>query len=70
MQEPIYNLIGGKVKDRLPIYATTSRPDLAQQMGFVAAKFPLPYSHMEGADGLRKNVAEVMDRTVVLSLVV
>ena len=57
--EPIYNLIGGKVKERLPIYATTSRPDLAQELGFVAAKFPLPYSHLEGAEGLRKNVAEV-----------
>jgi len=27
--------------------------------GFVASKFPLPYSHHEGTAGLKKNVAEV-----------
>lgn len=32
------------------------RPDLAKRLGFKGAKIPLPYSHAEGADGLRKNV--------------
>jgi len=57
--EPIYQLIGGKTKDRLPMYATTSRPDLAKAMGFKASKFPLPYGPAEGDEGLRKNVAHV-----------
>ena len=26
------------------------------QMGFHAAKFPLPYSHAEGEEGMRKNI--------------
>jgi len=55
-KEPIYNLLGGKTKAKLPVYATTARPDLAKQMGFKAAKVPLPYSHAEGEEGLRKNV--------------
>jgi L-rhamnonate dehydratase len=31
--EPVYQLLGGKTKDKLPIYATTARPDLAKEMG-------------------------------------
>ncbi len=41
--EPVYNLLGGKTKERLPVYATTARPDLAKALGFVGAKIPLPY---------------------------
>jgi len=58
-KEPIYAVIGGKTKDRLPVYATTSRPDLAKQMGFVAAKFPLPHGPAEGEEGMRKNIERV-----------
>ena len=54
--EPIYALLGGKTKDRLPVYATTARPDLAQKMGFVASKFPCEYGPGDGDEGLRKNL--------------
>ena len=27
--EPVYQLLGGKTKGKLPVYATTARPDLA-----------------------------------------
>jgi L-rhamnonate dehydratase len=37
-KEPVYALLGGKTKDRLPVYCTTARPDLAKAMGFVASK--------------------------------
>lgn len=57
--EPVYALLGGKAKDRLPVYATTARPDLAKQMGFVAAKFPCEYGPGDGDEGLRRNVATV-----------
>lgn len=36
--EPVYNLLGGKTMQRVPVYATTARPDLAQKMGFHGAK--------------------------------
>ena len=54
--EPVYALLGGKTKDRLPVYATTARPDLAKQMGFVASKFPCEYGPADGDEGLRKNL--------------
>ena len=36
---------------KLPVYATTARPDLAYQLGFKGAKFPLPYGPADGNDG-------------------
>ena len=55
--EPVYNLLGGATKGRVPLYATTARPDLAQQKGFFGAKVPLPYGPEAGAEGMAKNVA-------------
>ena len=55
--EPVYAMLGGKTKDKLPVYATTIRPDLAQTMGFHGAKLPLMYGPADGLDGLKKNVA-------------
>ena len=57
--EPVYALLGGRTKDRLPVYATTARPDLAKAMGFVAAKFPCEYGPADGDEGLRRNVETV-----------
>ncbi len=55
--EPVYALLGGKTKDKLPVYATTIRADLAQEMGFHGAKLPLMYGPADGKAGLQKNVA-------------
>ncbi|RUS92199.1 hypothetical protein EGW08_000052 [Elysia chlorotica] len=54
--EPVYALLGGKAKDRLPVYSTTGRPDIAKSLGFVGAKIPCPYGPSDGDEGLRKNV--------------
>ncbi|KAK0042265.1 L-rhamnonate dehydratase [Biomphalaria pfeifferi] len=54
--EPVYSLLGGKTKDRLPVYCTTARPDLAQKLGFVGAKIPCCYGPSEGGEGLQKNI--------------
>lgn len=59
--EPVYALLGGKTKDKLPMYATTIRPDLAQDMGFHGAKLPLMYGPADGIEGLKKNVALMQD---------
>ncbi len=56
VNEPVYNLMGGRTKQRIPVYATTSRPDLAQEMGFHGAKIPLPYGPPEGQSGMNRNV--------------
>eukprot|EP01052_Picozoa_sp_SAG31_P060722 SAG31_NODE_19869_length_589_cov_1.859184_2_plen_109_part_01 len=54
--EPVYALLGGKTKQRLPVYNTTSRPDLSKELGFVGAKVPCPYGPSAGDEGFRKNV--------------
>lgn len=55
-QEPVWAMIGGKMRERQPMYATGPRPDLAKQMGFIGGKIPLPYGPSHGEEGLRKNV--------------
>jgi len=57
--EPVYNLLGGKSRDKLPVYATTARPDLAKEMGFHGAKFPLPYGPADGDAGMRANIERI-----------
>jgi L-rhamnonate dehydratase len=53
---PVFALLGGKTKERLPMYATTTRPDLAKKMGFKGAKVPLPYGPPDGDEGMRANI--------------
>lgn len=59
--EPIYALLGGKKKKRLPVYATTSRPDIAKEMGFEGVKIPCRYGPADGKAGLKKNIAVVAE---------
>lgn len=55
-QEPVWSMIGGKMRDRQPMYATGPRPDLARELGFIGGKMPLPYGPAHGEQGLRQNV--------------
>jgi len=59
--QPVYKLLGGKTKERLPVYATTGRPDLAKNLGFWGANFPLPYGPGDGDEGMRKNLARIKE---------
>ncbi|MDB5978916.1 MAG: Mandelate racemase/muconate lactonizing protein [Nevskia sp.] len=60
-QEPVYHLLGGAVREDLQFYATGSRPDLAQKMGFIGGKMPLHHGPAEGEEGLRKNIEELAE---------
>mmetsp|Transcript_9314 Transcript_9314/g.20132 ORF Transcript_9314/g.20132 Transcript_9314/m.20132 type:complete len:421 (+) Transcript_9314:78-1340(+) len=53
---PVYQMLGGKTKETMPVYATTARPDHAQKLGFHGAKFPLPFGPAQGQEGMRKNI--------------
>ncbi len=55
-QEPVYAMIGGKVREELVFYATGPRPDLAKEMGFMGGKLPLVYGPEDGEEGLKKNM--------------
>ena len=54
--EPVYGMLGGKARDRLAVYSTTARPEIAKELGFVGAKIPCPYGPSAGDEGFRKNV--------------
>jgi L-rhamnonate dehydratase len=58
-EEPVYQLLGGAVREELEFYATGPRPDLAKEMGFIGGKMPLHHCPAEGEEGLRKNLAEL-----------
>ncbi len=55
-EEPVYNLIGGLSRDEISFYCTGPAPDAVKALGFWGAKVPLPYSHFDGEEGLRKNI--------------
>jgi len=59
--QPVHELIGGRVRESLRCYATGPRPDLARDLGFIAAKLPLPYAPCEGDDGFQRNVGLARD---------
>jgi L-rhamnonate dehydratase len=54
--EPVYALLGGAVREELPMYATGPRPDVAKQLGFAGGKVPLVHGPAEGDAGLRRNL--------------
>ncbi len=59
--EPVYQMLGGAVRDELQFYATGARPDLAKDMGFIGGKMPLHHGSAEGVEGLKKNIAELAE---------
>lgn len=54
--EPVWSLLGGKALPSVPFYATTPRPDIARDLGFVGGKIPLPAGPAEAEEGLAENV--------------
>ena len=56
---PVYALLGGKTKDKLPMYATSTRPDLSQKMGMKGGKIPLPYGPADGDAGMKANIEHI-----------
>lgn len=55
--EPVYALLGGAVRTKIPAYATTPDAGAAHALGFVGAKLPLPAGAADGVSGLVENVA-------------
>ena len=53
---PVYKLIGGATKTRIPSYATLNDVKWKLKIGFKRIKLALPYSPVDGQDGLKKNV--------------
>ncbi|MEP6539541.1 MAG: enolase C-terminal domain-like protein [Bryobacteraceae bacterium] len=60
--QPVYKLIGGQTKDRLPAYVTGNLTERHLKEGFRDVKIALPHGPADGEDGLRGN-EEIMRRT-------
>lgn len=57
--QPVYNLMGGKTKEKISVYVTGNLTERHLTEGFRHVKLALPHSPADGAEGLRRNVALV-----------
>ena len=57
--QPVYNLIGGKTKYRIPIYVTGNLTERHLREGFRDVKLALPHGPADGSEGLRENIGLV-----------
>jgi L-rhamnonate dehydratase len=56
---PVYQLLGGKVQAKLPLYATGNEVAWYMQFGFTRFKLAMPHGPADGPAGLRANLALV-----------
>ncbi|MGH9448979.1 MAG: enolase C-terminal domain-like protein [Terriglobia bacterium] len=57
--QPVYNLAGGKTKERTSVYVTGNLTERHVKEGFRHVKLAVPHGPADGEEGLRKNVALV-----------
>lgn len=57
LKRPVYELIGGPARDRIPVYATGNDTDWHMELGFRATKPACPHGASDGLDGLARNEA-------------
>ncbi len=53
---PVYRLIGGEVKDRVPAYCTGNDIEQHVEFGYKRLKLAIPHGPADGRDGMKKNV--------------
>ena len=58
---PVYKLLGGATKDRIPAYATGNEIEHSVKLGFKRIKLAIPYGPADGIEGMRKN-ADLVER--------
>ena len=59
---PVYELLGGKLQERLPVYATGNEVAWYQQFGFTSFKLAMPHGPIDGKAGIDRNIA-LVERT-------
>ena len=53
--KPVYDLLGGAAKDKMPCYCTGNDVDWYLELGFNGFKLACPYGPADGNDGIKKN---------------
>ena len=56
LNQPVYRLIGGATKARIPAYCTGNDIDQHIEFGFKRLKLAIPHGPADGREGMRKNV--------------
>lgn len=56
LNEPIYKLIGGKVRESMPAYCTGNDIEQHVEFGYKRLKLAIPHGPADGIEGMRKNV--------------
>ncbi len=59
---PVYKLLGGATKDRIPAYCTGNDLEQHREFGFKRLKLAIPHGPADGREGMKKNV-ELVKRT-------
>lgn len=59
---PVYKLLGGETKARIPTYCTGNDLEQHVEYGFKRLKLAIPHGPADGKDGMRKNV-DLVKRT-------
>jgi L-rhamnonate dehydratase len=59
---PVYKLLGGQTKERIPGYCTGNDLEQHVEFGFKKLKLAIPYGPADGREGMKKNV-ELVKRT-------
>jgi len=55
MGMPVYKLLGGETKDRIPAYCTGNNLERNAEFGYKRNKLAVPYGPADGSEGMRKN---------------
>ena len=59
--QPVYKLLGGPNRDKVPAYYTGFEVDKALELGFRAFKHPIRHGLNEGREGMKKAIAELRE---------
>ena len=58
--QPVYQLLGGPVKTKVPTYYTGTDIDLAMRSGFQSVKIPIARGLRDGREGMKRTEAELL----------
>jgi L-rhamnonate dehydratase len=56
LQTPVYKLLGGETKPRIPAYCTGNDMEQHVEFGYKKLKLAMPHGPADGREGMRKNV--------------
>jgi len=62
LNQPVYKLLGGETKDRIPAYCTGNDIEQHVEYGYKRLKLAIPHGPADGYEGQRKNV-DLVKRT-------